>query len=41
MHYFALLLTRESDPQTTPPDAEAAAEVMAAYKAFQDRKSVV
>jgi hypothetical protein len=37
MHYFALLLTHETDPQTTPPDAEAAAEVMAAYKAFHAR----
>jgi hypothetical protein len=34
MHYFALLLTHESDPQTTPPDPEAAAAEMAAYQAF-------
>jgi hypothetical protein len=37
MHYFALLLTRESDPQTTPPDPEAAAAVMSAYQAFHAR----
>jgi hypothetical protein len=37
MHYFALLLTRESDPQTSPPDAEAAAAVMSAYKEFHAR----
>ncbi len=37
MHYFALLLTRESDPHQSPPDAEAAAAVMSAYKAFHAR----
>jgi hypothetical protein len=37
MHYFALLLVPESDPHMTPPDPEAAAAVMAAYKAFHEK----
>jgi hypothetical protein len=37
MQYLALLLTKESDPQTSPPDPEAAAAVMSAYKAFHAR----
>jgi hypothetical protein len=37
MYYFALLLTRESDPHTRPPDRGAAAAVMAAYRAFHAR----
>jgi hypothetical protein len=37
MYYFALLLTRENDPHVSPPDAEAAAAVMSAYKAFHAR----
>jgi hypothetical protein len=37
MHYFALLLMRESDPHQTPPDPEAGAAVMSAYNAFHAR----